>query len=326
MKVCIYGAGVIGGILASSVERAGHETSVIARGPHLAAIQEKGLTIRTAARSETTFPKAVSDPDDLGQQDLVIVATKTPSLPDVAKRISPLLGPGTLVAFAVNGIFWFYGDGFTPGGAQLDLSRLDPDGALHSAVGPERALGVVCISGGEINEPGIVEASRFDGRFVFGAALETTRERAARTIGQLSPADINLEWADNIRLEMWRKYLSVAGNFATCALTGGSIAEVQGTAAVQSVQLALSAEAHAVAVAHGFDTLGFDVEKQRANPNLSPHKPSMLQDLERGRVMEVDSAYLVLQDLARQAGVQTPVLDIVAPLLELRARTAGCRS
>lgn len=326
MKVCVYGAGVIGGILASSIQRVGHETSVIARGAHLEAIKDRGLVVRTPERTETTHPFAASDPAELPPQDLVIVATKTPSLPDIAARISPLLGDGTLVAFAVNGIFWFYGDGFMPRGIRPDVSRLDPDGALHSAVSPERALGVVCISGGEIRQPGIIEASRFDGRFIVGAAIRDSQDRAASLIRSLQPADINLEWSDDIRVDMWRKFLSVSGNFATCALTGGTIAQVQQTPGVQNVQLGLASEAHAVAKAHGFHSLGFDVEKARVSPNLSNHKPSMLQDLERGRVMEIDSAYLVLQDLARQAGVPTPTLDIVAPLLELRARTAGCRS
>ena len=326
MKICIYGAGVIGGILASAVQRAGHETSVIARGPHLEAIQKRGLIVRTRERSEATRPIAASDPVELPQQDLVIVATKTPSLADVASRIAPLLGSDTLVAFAVNGIFWFYSDGFAPRGVRPDVRRLDPNGALHAAVAPERALGMVCISGGEIREPGIIECSRFDGRFVIGAAMEEAKVRAAELVSRIRPADIDLQWSDDIRVDMWRKFISVSGNFATCALTGGTIAQVQTTPGVQNVQLSLASEAHAVALAHGFDSLGFDVEKMRSNPNLSNHKPSMLQDLERGRVMEIDSAYLVLQDLARQAGLSTPTLDIVAPLLELRARTAGCRT
>lgn len=325
MKICVYGAGVIGGILASAVQRAGHQTSVIARGAHLEAIRKHGLVVRTKERSEVTHPIAVEDPSELGQQDLVIVATKTPSLPFVAEHISPLIGNRTFVAFAVNGIFWFYGDGFAPGGVRPDASRLDPGGALHAAVPPERALGIVCISGGEIREPGIIEASRFDGRFIIGAATEGSKKEAADLVGRIQPADINLEWSNDIRVDMWRKFLSVSGNFATCALTGGTIAQVQQTPGAQNVQIGLSSEAHAVAQAHGFDMLGFDAAKMRANPNLSNHKPSMLQDLERGRVMEIDSAYLVLQDLARQAGIATPTLDIVAPLLELRARTAGCR-
>ena len=324
MKICVYGAGVIGGILASAIQRAGHDVSVIARGKHLEAIQQTGLTVRAPGRVEVTRPRAVADPGELSAQDLVIVATKTPSLPDVAARIGPLISQNTFVAFAVNGIFWFYGDGFTPGGKALDLSRLDPGGALHAAIPPSQALGIVCISGGEIREPGVVEASRVDGKFIIGAALEAARETAAPMVTQVRPLGLTLSWSDDIRVDMWKKSLSVVGNFATCALTGAPIAAVHADPAVQAVQLGLASEAHAVAQAHGFMDLGFDIETARANPNRSNHKPSMLQDLERGRIMEIDSAYLILQDLARQAGVATPTLDIVAPLLALRARTSGC--
>lgn len=324
MKVCIYGAGVIGGILASAIERAGHVVSVIARGEHLKAIQDNGLTIRSPGRLEVTRPRAVAEPADLEPQDLVIVATKTPALQAVGEKIGPLVSGRTLVAFAVNGIFWFYGEGFRPGGRSLDLSRLDPGGALRAAVQPEQALGIVCISGGEIREPGIVEASRMDGRFIIGAAIDESRARAQKTLSQLQLRDIDLSWSDDIRVEMWRKYLSVVGNFGTCALTGAPIAAVHAEPGVQNVQLGLSSEAHAVAQAHGFINLGFDIEHARANPNRSNHKPSMLQDLERGRMIEIDSAYFTLQDLARQCGVATPTLDIVAPLLALRARMAGC--
>ena len=160
--------------------------------------------------------------------------------------------------------------------------------------------------------------------FIIGAALEFARQAAANLVAQVRPRDIDLNWSDDIRVDMWRKYLSVVGNFATCALTGAPIAAVHADPGVQAVQLGLASEANAVARAHGFNDLGFDVEAARANPSRSNHKPSMLQDLERGRIMEVDSAYFALQDLARQAGVPTPTLDIVAPLLALRAKVSGC--
>lgn len=323
MKVCVYGAGVIGGILASSIARGGHEVSLIARGAHLEAIKRDGLTIRTKDRSEVTRHEATDDPRTLPPQDLVIVATKTPSLSDVARGIGPLLDDDTLVAFALNGVFWFYGDGFTPNGMHLDMKRLDPDNLLHERIGARRSIGLLSINGGEIREPGVVDASAFNTRFIAGAAMQETHARADALLQALTPADIILERTDDIRHAMWVKYLGVAGNFATCALTGAPIGTVQGEPATQAVQLALSAEANAVAKAHGF-ALPFDIDKARANPVKSPHKPSMLQDLERGRIMEIDSAYLILQDLARQAGVPTPTLDVVAPLLALRARMSGC--
>jgi 2-dehydropantoate 2-reductase len=254
------------------------------------------------------------------------VATKTPAFPDVAAHIGPLVGPQTLVGFAVNGIFWFYGDGFAPRGVKIDVARLDPDGALHREIGADRALGYVCNSGGEIREPGTIHTNhaRGQGRIVAGAAMPETVARAKAMIESLGVRDVGLEATSDIRTPMWRKFLGISGNFATCALTGASIAEAHGDAEVQDVLLHLTAEAAAVAAAHGFADLGFDIEKARKTPSTSPHKPSMLQDLERGRRMEIESSYLVLQDLARPAGVKTPIFDVVVPLLALRARLAGC--
>jgi 2-dehydropantoate 2-reductase len=123
---------------------------------------------------------------------------------------------------------------------------------------------------------------------------------------------------------MWLKFFGVVGNFATCALTGGTIAEVHGDPRTQAVLLGLTSEAIAIARAHGFTDLGFDIEKLRKNPPTSPHKPSMLQDLERGRAIELDTSYLIVQDLARQIGLPTPTHDTVVPLLALRARLVGC--
>ncbi len=325
MKICVYGAGVIGGVIASALARAGHEVSAIARGPQLEAIRAKGLTIVwTDGESVTTRIAASSRPGDFGVQDLVVVATKTPAFPDVAAGIGPLIGPDTLVGFAVNGIFWFYGDGFQPPKGTIDVARLDPDGALHRRIGAERALGWVCNCGGEIREPGTIHASqtRGQGRIVAGAAVPETVQRAEAMIESLGVRDLSLEATTEIRRHMWRKYLGVVGNFATCALTGASIAEAHADPQVKEVLLQLTADAVAVASAHGFE-LGFDIDKARRTASTSPHKPSMLQDLERGRRMEIESSYLVLQDLARAAGVRTPTIDTVVPLLALRARLAG---
>ena len=323
MKVCVYGAGVIGGILGSSLARAGHDVSLIARGAHLEAIKRKGLTVVTPESSATTQHRASADPRDLGPQDLVIVATKTPAFFEVAKNIGPLLGPDTLVGFAVNGVYWFYGDGFAPPGVKIDMSRLDPEGLLHRNIGAERSLGIVCWGGGEIHEPGVIEASRAGGRFVVGAAMPQTRTRTAALLEALGSKDVTLEYADEVRAPMWTKNISVIGNFAYCVLTGGTIAQVHGDPPLHRTLIDLNTETDSIAKAHGFMDIGFDREKALKNPSPSPHKPSMLQDLERGRSMEIATTFLICQDLARQAGLKTPTLDVIAPLCAARARFAG---
>jgi 2-dehydropantoate 2-reductase len=324
MKVCIYGAGVIGGILASACERAGHEVSVIARGPHLEAIRTRGLTVEAPDFHVTTHPPASQNPAEFGPQDLVIIATKTPALPEVARAISPLLGPKTQVAFSVNGVFWFYGDGVRPGSnVKVDCSRLDPHGLLHTTFDINRVHGLVAWAGGEITEPGIIHASRAKGQFVLGSALPENKGEAERLVRELALTEAQIDYAPDLRVPMWKKYMQVAPNFALCSLTTGTIGGVQSDPATLEVMLGVMGEAVAVAKAHGVEGLGFDPDRLRANPSSTSHKPSMLQDLERGRVMEIDSSILILQDLARGAGVATPVLDTVAPLIAMRARMAS---
>lgn len=326
MKICVYGAGVIGGVLASACERAGHEVGVIARGAQLEAIRSKGLRVRAEGFDVHTRPKASQDPADFGPQDVVFVTTKTPSFPDVANGIGPLLGPQTQVAYSVNGIFWFYPESFggrLPAGVKIDCSRLDPGGLLHSKIGVERSHGLVAWAGGEIIEPGIIEASRAKGLFILGSALPENAGIAERLVRDLNVSDAQIDYAADVRIPMWKKFMQVTANFALCSLTDSTIGAVNQDRDVQDVLLRMMGEAVAIAEAHGVKGLGFDPQKLRANPSTSPHKPSMLQDLERGRVMEIDSAILILQDLARGAGLATPVLDIVAPLLKLRAKSAG---
>lgn len=328
MKICIFGAGVIGGVLAAACARAGHEVSLIARGPHLAAIRADGLKIVTPEDEATYRLRASDDPAALGPQDVVIVCTKTPSLPDVARAISPLLHDGTQVGFSVNGVLWFYPDSFPegaiPAGVKLDCARLDPQGLLQSRIGAVRSFGVIAWAGGEILEPGVVHTSRTGGIFAVGAAMPGNGPVIAQMVTDMALSDVEFTFAPDIRVPMWRKYMSAVGNFAVCTLTGADIGAMQANPPTQELMLAIMGEAYAVARAHGVEGLQFDIAKLRANPVKSDHKPSMLQDLERGRVMEIDSAFLALQDLARGAGVATPVLDTLAPILQMRARVAGC--
>jgi 2-dehydropantoate 2-reductase len=324
VRICVYGAGVIGGILASAIAQAGHDVCLIARGPHLEAIKAKGLTVRTPTVERTMRTPASDNPADFGPQDLVVAATKTPAFAQIARDIGPLLGRDTLVAFAVNGVFWFYGDGFSPRGKPIDLRRLDRDGSLHEKIGVERALGLVCWGGGEIRTPGLVETTGPGGRFVVGAALPSAQDRSQRLAEALGVKDISLRATTEIRWAMWSKLLGVLSNFAICTLTGGTIADTRSDAEVFETILGLMAETNAVAQAHGFDNLDFDPVKLRAERGGSRHKPSMLQDFERGRAMEIETTFGAVQDLARQSGVSTPILDVVAPLVALKARLAGC--
>ncbi|HVV92185.1 MAG TPA: 2-dehydropantoate 2-reductase [Hyphomicrobiales bacterium] len=326
LRICVYGVGVIGGLLAAALARKGHDVTVVGRGPHLAAIRDGGLVIAAGAARTVTPLRATDRGADCGPQDLVIVATKTVAHPEIAGAVAAMLAPGGVAIFAANGVFWFYGDGFRPGGRDIALADLDPVGTLHREIGADRAMGMVCFAGGEIREPGVIEKtdSYGAGHFIAGAAVAGAAERGLAIAAALDGPDARIVGTSDIRQAMWRKYIPVVGSQAIAALTGATVGELYGDADVREVALALMGEAHAVALAHGFADLGFDPEAVRRRPNTTPHKTSMLQDLERGRPMEIPSQFGALKAMALQTGVATPTLDVVLPLLRLRARLAGC--
>ena len=326
MRICIYGAGAIGGYLAARLAHAGRKVSVVARGAHLEAIRNTGLTLITPGERFTVHPAAAEHPAELGQQDLVIVAAKTPALPEIARKLEALLGPETPVVFAVNGVFWFYGDGFTPHGQRLDTGRLDPDGALHRLVGPERAFGMVIYSPNEVVEPGVVRNEReHNNRFVLGEAMPSggSSSRLAAAAEALGGSGFTLEATPDIRRAMWMKLVRNVSGSPLCALTGADMSTAFADPAVRAVRASLLREALAVASAHGFDDLGISPETQREERTELAHKPSMLQDMERGRPIEIDTMLGIVADFGAAAGVATPILDTVVALLATRARVVG---
>jgi 2-dehydropantoate 2-reductase len=325
MRICIFGAGAVGSFLAARLANAGKQVSVVARGPHLAAIQKDGLRLEAPDGEVTVRLPASDSPAALGQQDLVIVSTKTPALPQVAATIAPLLHEKTAVAFAINGVFWFYGDGFAPNGIKPDTTRLDRDGALHRLIGVERSLGMVVRSSNEVVAPGVVRNESSSNSFVIGEAMPGRAEdRAPAMVAVLDGSGFVCKPHADIRHDMWAKLVRNSASSPLCCLTGSDVAGAYGDPEIGAMAMALMRETTAVAEAHGFPGLLADpAEALRMGLKLH-HKPSMLQDLERGRTMEIDSQLAILLDLARQAKVAMPVMEKILPMLKLRARTAGC--
>ena len=324
MRIGIVGAGAVGGYLAASLARHGRDVAVVTRGPHLAAIRAHGLTLEDGRGRCTVRIPAAADPAELGPCDLYIVTAKHPALPAVARALAPVLGPTTPVAFAMNGVFWFYGHKFAPLGRPLPLTRLDPEGACATLIGPERALGIVVHSPNEVVAPGIVRNGGTMNRLVIGdtAAAPTPRLRAAAAA--LEGCGFTLETTTELRAAMWRKLMLNLSGAPLCALTGATRGQLVADAGSRRIAVTILTEALGVAAAHGFTALGIEPERESAAGAGLGHKPSMLQDLERGRPIEVDSILAVVQDLARDAAIPTPALDIVTALLRGRAATAGC--
>lgn len=321
MKICVFGAGAIGGHVATRLAMGGAETSVVARGPQLAAIREKGLTI-TAPDGTHNVRVAAGSAAELGPQDAVLVTVKAPSLPQVAESIAPLLGPDTAVAFVMNGIPWWY---FDRHGGPLDGQRLpaiDPGDALRQAVGIERTLGGVVYSACTVTEPGHIAVEHANNRVILGEVDGRESPRAAAIAEILTRGGISGEVTGEIRREVWKKLMGNLAQGPFTILTRQGIAGTLAEPAVREAVRRAMTEAMAIAAAlgQGFE---FDLEKRLAASGKLAHKPSILQDLELGRPMEVEALFRAPLELARMAGVDTPTLDLTVALATQAAQAAG---
>ena len=322
MKICIYGAGAIGGHLAARLHKAGAEVSVIARGAHLAAIQANGLTVHAVDGEHHAPVKASADPADLGTQDAVFVTVKAPALPAVAASIEPLLGPDTPVAFVMNGIPWWYFD-HLPGPHQgKSLPRIDPDDALRRALGPDRAIGGVVYSASAVTDPGVIQVEQPKSRVILGEPDGTLSDRVRTLSGLITKGGISGEATPAIRTEIWNKLISNLAGGTLAVLTGSAPKGVYVEPAVEHAALRMMQEATAIAQALGADPTTNHAQRI-GNQRSMDHKPSILQDLELGRPMEIDGMFDAPLALAHLAGVEAPTLELLVALCKLRARTAG---
>ena len=321
MRIMVVGAGAIGGYLAARLAKAGRDVAIVARGAHLEAIRARGLTLATPEERFTVRLDASDDPAALGPADIVLLTTKATAHAEIATRLS--LGAETAVVFAQNGVFWWYGEGLTPGGRAVDTTRLDPAGVIGRHIGSARSLGMVIYSPNEVSEPGVVSNNGFRNRFVIGEPRGGRSPRLEAIMAQLDHCGFQIEATSDIRREMWKKLMGNLSGSPLCSLTRARADQLVDDPALGDLSRRIAEEGLAVAAAHGFADLGVDPILLTKPGNRPRHKPSMLQDLERGRPMELDSMLLIVQDFAREAGVPTPALDTVLALLVLAARTAG---
>lgn len=324
MKIAVVGAGAVGGYLAAELARAGHQVCVVARGENLRAIRTKGLVLETSTDRFQVRLQASEDPADLGPQDLVIVTAKTPALPDLFQRLGPLLGPETPVLNAMNGVFWWYPHDFAPNGVVPETRRLDPDGRLSAFLPLERCVGMVVYSANSMVAPGVVRNTSEANRFIIGAADQTDGpdvEAIALAVGE---ARFEIVVGSDIRREMWHKLLRIVAFASVAVLTGATIADIADDPDLAEIARAVHREAAAVAEAHGYGGFAAEAYTLYLPGTRLRHKPSMLQDLELGRPMEIDTMIAIVHDFARQLATSTPHLDTLLPLIIARAELAGC--
>lgn len=321
MRIAVYGAGAIGGHLAARLARGGAEVSVIARGAHLAAIRAHGLTLHAHDGTHHARPRASDDPRDLGPQDAVIVTVKSPALPAVAAGIAPLLGAQTPVAFVMNGIPWWY---FDQHGGPLDGLRLeeaDPGEALRRAVGIARTIGGVVYAATEVIAPGVVQSEQGNIRLILGEPDGRPSDRARAIAAVLEAGGMPAPVSADIRTDLWAKLLGNLGTGPLCVLARHGVRDSLADPAIRAASRRCAEEGLAIARALGRDLP--DTLPERVAANDMAHKPSILQDLELGRPMEIETLLALPLRLARMAGVQTPLLDLLVALVRQVARERG---
>ena len=322
MRICVFGAGAVGGYLAGFLAQGGADVSVVARGAHLEAIRANGLRVETPDSAITAKLRASDDPAELGVQDVVLVTVKAPALPSVAAAIAPLLGPDTSVAFPMNGIPWWY---FHAHGGPLDgrrLPLLDPGDALWNAVGPQRAIGGIFWPACSTPAPGVVRLlTGAGGGTVFGEPDGSTTPRITALADPFRAAALPVTIAANIRALIWHKLAFNLSAGPMCVLTQTAVRDTHEEAALIECSRRMLAEAKVIALAMGY-RLDIDADHVVATNTKLAHRPSILQDIEAGRPMEVDALYSVPLEMARMMGVATPTLDLLAALIKVKARAA----
>ena len=322
MRICIFGAGAIGGYLGAKLARAGADVSLVARGPHLAAMRAKGLTMVEEGGSFTVPVRASDDAAELGPQDYVIITLKAHSVPPVVAKIAPLLGSDTTVVSGVNGIPWWYFYGIDGPLANTRLESVDPGGAQWDGFGPERVLGCVVYPAAEVSEPGAIRHIEGN-RFSLGEPTGAKSERATRLSEALQAAGLKAPVRPRIRDEIWVKLWGNLSFNPISALTHATLDVLCTDAGTRQVARAMMLEAQAIA-----ETLGvrFPIDVDRridGGAAVGAHRTSMLQDLDAGRPMEIDALVASVQELGRLTGMPTPTVDTVLALVRLRARAAG---
>ena len=323
MKFCIFGAGAIGGYLGAGLSLAGKDVTLIARGPHLAAMQKNGLRLQIAGEERIARPSCVADAKDAGPQDYVFITLKAHSVPAALPALKPLLGPNTSVVWAVNGVPWWYFYKLPGEFQDRRLESLDPGGVQWTAIGPQRIIGCVVYPACEVIEPGVIRHVEGD-RFTLGEPDGSKTPRVAALSQALIDGGFKAPIRPRIRDELWVKLWGNVSFNPVSALTRATLVKIAQDPGTRAVCRQIMVEAQAIGEKLGVK-FGISLDKRiQGAEEVGEHKTSMLQDLERGRPMEIDALVTGVQEMGRMVGVPTPAIDAVLALTQQLGRQAGC--
>jgi 2-dehydropantoate 2-reductase len=324
MKICVYGAGAVGGLIAARLARSGHEVSVVARGNALDAIRSQGLRVldRASGKVESQAVRTESDPAALGPQDYVVVSVKAQSLQEVAARVGPLVGDDTSIITAMNGVPWWFFDRLRFGNGTQRLESLDPGGKLARAMPTGRIVGCVIHLAASTPEPGLV-SHNMGTRLILGEPGGKNTQRTRRIAHALTAAGFEAVVTDFIEKEFWVKLLGNVSFNPVSALTMSTADRLIEDPQVKAYMVQIMREVLAIGRAVGVDAdidpeARIDMARQ-----LGQFKTSMLQDLEAGKPLEIDGLLAGTLEIAGKAGVQAPFTESLFGLIRARASSSN---
>jgi 2-dehydropantoate 2-reductase len=323
VKVAIFGAGAIGGLLGVKLAQAGADVTFIARGPHLAAMQADGVTLLSGEQRTVVHPRCIADPSAAGVQDFVVVTLKAHGLPGAAPQIATMMGPDSALVTGINGVPYWYFYGLDGPHRNRRVESVDPGGRLWDVLPPSQAIGAVVYPAAEVTAPGVITHTYGD-RFTLGEPDGSRSPRIEALSKLMIAAGLKAPVRPRIRDEIWVK---LWGNMAfnpISALTMSTLDRITGDADLRALCRAMMLEGKAVAEALGV-RFAIDVDKRiDGAAEVGEHKTSMLQDLERGRPMEIDALLGAVVELGEATDQPMPICRSVLALLRERARQAGC--
>jgi len=322
MKVCIYGAGAIGGWLGVHLAQAGCTVSAVARGATLKALQTNGLTLHQTGAVHTVPVKVSSQASELGLQDVVIIAVKAPALAGVAAQIGPLLGPQTLVFTAMNGVPWWFLQGFGGRLAGTRLQTIDPSGDIAQGIPADYLLGGVVHASCSLDAPGVIR-HHFGNGLIVGEPSGEATARAQDWVALLVRAGFNATLSAQIQKDIWYKLWGNMTVNPISGMTGATTDKILNDDLVRAFISTVMLEAKAVG-----EQLGIPIDQQPEDRHaitrkLGAFKTSMLQDVEAGKTIELDALVSAVRELGQLTRVPTPFTDALLGLSRLHARGLG---
>jgi 2-dehydropantoate 2-reductase len=322
MKVCIYGAGAIGGWVGVKLARAGCDVSVVARGVTLEAVKQHGLRLKDGDETLSAPVRASASPAELGVQDLVVIAVKSQAMNDVASAISPLIGPDTVVLTAMNGVPWWFFEGFGGAYAGTRLKAVDPEGAIARAIPAKHIIGCVVHASCSVEAPGLVKR-HFGNKLIIGEPSGEDSARVRDLAALLTKAGFEIEVSPQIQKDTWYKLWGNMSTNPVSAITGATTDKILADDLVREFTSRVMLEAREIGARIGVPIEQMPEDRHQITRKLGAFRTSMLQDVEAGKSVELDAIVTVVTELGRLTGVPTPFTDALLGLARLHARVHG---